>query len=112
MHNFTKVIAFEVRRTLTRPAFWVATLAVPLFIGVLSGLMTLSTSQVASGSGGGTATRFTYADASGLVSPSIAACSGRGLLDVTIHVFDAPPFCLPASTVANVANVVMSVAAT
>ena len=73
MHNFTKVIAFEVRRTLTRPAFWVATLAVPLFIGVLSGLMTLSTSQVASGSGGGTATRFTYTDASGLVSPSIAA---------------------------------------
>ncbi len=35
--------------------------------------MTLSTSQVASGSGGGTATRFTYTDASGLVSPSIAA---------------------------------------
>lgn len=76
--NLAIVIAYEVRRTLIKPQFWLATLAVPLLIGFVAGLSLLS---------GGVALErerevrqeplaFTWADASGLIDPEVAREAG------------------------------------
>ena len=76
--NLGIVIAYEVRRTLIKPQFWLATLAVPLLIGLVAGLSVLS---------GGVALEreregrqeplaFTWTDASGLVDADVARQAG------------------------------------
>jgi len=72
-HNFTTVLAFEFRRTVARPQFWVLTLAIPLMILALLGLVVLSNLQAHLDSVVPTdPVPFTYADASGLVDADVA----------------------------------------
>lgn len=78
LHNLGTVIAFEVRRTLLKPSFWGATLAVPLLFIALFTVSWLSTSSaeatVAAQSTESVA--FTYSDASGIIVPEVAATMG------------------------------------
>ena len=73
VHNFVTVLTFEVRRTLLKPQFWLATLAVPALFALFTALVW------ASGSAAGQAVSnvagpvpFTYADASGVIRPDVA----------------------------------------
>jgi ABC-2 type transport system permease protein len=43
-HNLRTVVGFEVRRTMTKRRFWIATLIVPVVLGVVFGLVYLSSS--------------------------------------------------------------------
>ena len=40
-HNFGTVVSFEFLRTVTKPKFWIITLAVPAFLAIVIGLTTL-----------------------------------------------------------------------
>lgn len=77
-HNLGTVLAFEVRRTLTKPAFWLTSLSIPLLMVAIFGLMWWSnTSAIASVEAErGAVTSFTYTDASGVVAPEVAAAMG------------------------------------
>ncbi|WP_342372645.1 ABC transporter permease [Propioniciclava soli] len=77
-HNIGTVIAFEVRRTLAKPSFWIATLSVPLLMALLFGLSFFSGASAAQSSLESDAepVTFTYTDASGIVDPSVAAGLG------------------------------------
>lgn len=79
-HNLGTVFSFEVRRTLKRRSFWVITLAVPLLIIVVAGLIALiGQDHAESGTIDGQAQpqlNFSYVDASGLIDPSVAAKAG------------------------------------
>ena len=77
-HNLGTVIAYEVRRTLVKPQFWVATLAIPLLIGFVVALSFLSGDaalqrelEVRE-----EALTFTWTDASGLVDDEVARAAG------------------------------------
>lgn len=77
-HNLVTVVAFEVRRTLAKPMFWIASLSVPLFMAFVFGLsffsgMTAAESAVRTDE---QPTAFTYTDASGIVVPEVAASLG------------------------------------
>lgn len=77
-HNLGTVIAFEVRRTLLKPAFWLTTLAVPLMVAVLSAASFFSNVAAADAADARDTepATFTYADASGIVVPEVAAALG------------------------------------
>ena len=77
-HNLGTVLAFEVRRTLTKPAFWLTSLSIPLLMVAIFGIMWWSnTSAIASVEAErGAVTSFTYTDASGVVAPEVAAAMG------------------------------------
>ncbi|MFV0407428.1 MAG: ABC transporter permease [Propioniciclava sp.] len=77
-HNVGTVIAFEVQRTLRKPTFWAATLAVPLFLIAAIALSFLSnTSAIAAASANDAEpTSFVYADASGIIVPEVATRLG------------------------------------
>ncbi len=77
-HNLGTVLAFEVRRTLTKPAFWLTSLSIPLLMVVIFAIMWWSnTSAIASVEAErGAVTSFTYTDASGVVAPEVAAAMG------------------------------------
>ncbi len=82
-HNLSTVFAFEFKRTVLKPRFWLISMSVPLLIVVVVGLITIS--------GQTTADRaqnqdrepvaFTYTDASGLIDPAIAAAAGGTKVD-------------------------------
>ena len=77
-HNLGTVIAFEVRRTLAKPQFWLATFAVPALLVFMFSLM-LVTSTAAADAGEAQLAKpvtFTYTDASGVVRPEVAARFG------------------------------------
>ena len=78
LHNFGTVLAFEVKRTLAKPQFWLATIATPLLLVALFGLI-IASNVAAEASGAANAENplaFTYTDASGVIKPDIA--SGLG----------------------------------
>lgn len=77
-HNLRTVVGFEFFRTVKKARFWVATLAIPVVIGVVFGLIFLSnetTSSTAEAQKNARLT-FTYSDSSGLVTDSLAATFG------------------------------------
>lgn len=77
-HNLGTVIAFEVTRTIGKPRFWLISLAVPVLIALVVGLITLSgrtTSQRVDDQDSAPVT-FTYTDASGLIEDSVARAAG------------------------------------
>ncbi|MCL2515052.1 MAG: ABC transporter permease [Microbacteriaceae bacterium] len=76
--NLGTVVRFEVVRTLTKRRFWVATLFVPVLIGVVFALVTLSSRSTSTAADQQAQAHFAfeYSDASGLVSPAIARAAG------------------------------------
>ncbi len=98
-HNLRTVVGFEVRRTITRKRFWIATLIVPLVVAVVFGLIYISNSSTNRSLAAQKHATFTFAytDASGLVlgpvvkkfggerAPSVA----QGIADVKSGRLDA-----------------------
>lgn len=78
MHNLDTVIAFEIRRTLSKPTFWLTSLAVPVLMIFIGALMWFSQASADARieSARNQSVAFSYADASGVVSPSVAARLG------------------------------------
>lgn len=78
LHNLGTVVAFETKRTLQKPTFWAATLAIPILMVALMSLMTFSGHQAANSESQAAAKviAFTYTDTSGLVDPAIAKAAG------------------------------------
>ncbi|HUX05469.1 MAG TPA: ABC transporter permease [Acidimicrobiales bacterium] len=98
-HNLHTVVNFEVRRTITKRRFWIATLIVPLIIAVILTLAMVSsraTQKSITAQQHATFT-FAYRDASGLVRASIidklggvqAPSVSRGIAEVKSGRIDA-----------------------
>lgn len=80
VHNFGTVLAFELRRTLLRPVYWLTTLSVPaLMIAVMALSFFSNTSAADQSRSASTGVTFTYSDASGIVSPEVAQQLGGTL---------------------------------
>lgn len=77
-YNLRTVIAFEVTRTLTKRRFWIATLIVPVIIGVVVALIVLANSSTDSSVSSQKDAKFSfqYSDASGIVDPAIVEAIG------------------------------------
>jgi len=77
-HNLGTVIGFEFTRTVKKRRFWIATLAIPVVMAIVIGLMVLSYSSTSATEDAQKSAplSFTYTDASGLITPSIAAAMG------------------------------------
>lgn len=76
-HNFGTVLAFELRRTLLRPVYWLTTLSVPALMAIILALSFFSQNTAAAQSeAAAEGVSFTYADASGVVVPEVAAKLG------------------------------------
>jgi ABC-2 type transport system permease protein len=77
-HNLRTVISFEVTRTLTKKRFWIATLIVPVALGIVVGLVTLSNSATDNSVSSQKSAKFSfsYTDASGDVDPAVVKSFG------------------------------------
>lgn len=77
-HNLRTVVGFEFFRTVKKARFWIATLAIPVVIAVVFGLIFLSNQTTFSSAEAQKDARltFTYSDDSGLVTDSLAAAFG------------------------------------
>lgn len=83
-HNLSTVIRFEVVRTLSKRRFWIATLAVPVVLGIVFLLVFVSSnaSDEAAAQQKNAHFSFEYTDASGLVDPAIVdVLDGRKIPD-------------------------------
>ena len=74
-HNLRTVVSFEFYRTISKKRFWIGTLAVPLIMAVVFGLIFLSNSTTKSASDAQKSATFSisYTDASGLITAAEAA---------------------------------------
>jgi ABC-2 type transport system permease protein len=86
-HNLRTVISFEVVRTLSKPRFWIAILAVPILLVFVALLVTVSSSGSDASAEKQTSSRFTfgYTDASHLISPALARKAGGHLVTDAVH---------------------------
>jgi len=77
-HNLSTVISFEVTRTLTKRRFWIATLIVPIIIGIVIALVSISNSATSASVDSQKSAKFSfsYTDASGIVNPAIVEAIG------------------------------------
>lgn len=77
-HNLGTVISFEFVRTVTKRRFWIGTLAVPVVMAVVFGLIFLSNTTTDTASEAQKRAQFSisYTDASGLITPQDAALFG------------------------------------
>lgn len=77
-HALRHVVEFEVRRTLTKRKFWLATLFVPVVMILVFGISILSnsSSQDAAQAQSSEQFAFEYVDPSGLVDPALATTAG------------------------------------
>src|SRR5665811_2506011 len=77
-HNLGTVVSFEVTRALTKKRFWIATLIVPVVIGIVIGLVALSSATTSSRVDPQKNAKFTftYIDASGYVNPAVVGAFG------------------------------------
>ncbi|OLT04407.1 sodium transporter, partial [Kocuria sp. CNJ-770] len=77
-HNLKTVVMFELVRTLRKRGFWIATLAVPVVIGVIFALSFISNSSISDSADAQAEAEiaFAYTDASGLIAPDAAAAFG------------------------------------
>lgn len=79
-HNFGTVLAFELRRTLLRPIYWLTTLSVPVLMALIMALSFFSSSSAADrASQTSDGITFQYSDASGIVLPDVATRLGGTL---------------------------------
>jgi len=80
-HNLGTVVQFEFLRTVKKRRFWIATLAIPVILGIVFGLVYLSSSSTRNSADEQKNNRFSfsYSDSSGLVSPELAASFGGHL---------------------------------
>ncbi|WP_026555925.1 ABC transporter permease [Arthrobacter sp. 35W] len=77
-HNLGTVVSFEFLRTVKKRRFWIATLAIPVLLAVIFGLVFLSSSSTSSSADAQKNEKldFSYADASGVIDPAIATAMG------------------------------------
>lgn len=77
-HNMGTIVSFEVKRTLSKAGFWIATLVVPVIMGAVIALIVLSNTTAADGVNSQASAQFTftYTDASGYVIPAVAEALG------------------------------------
>jgi ABC-2 type transport system permease protein len=77
-YNLGTVISFEVTRTLTKRRFWIATLIVPVIIGIVVALIVVANSSTDSTVQSQKDQKFTfsYTDASGVIDPAIVKAAG------------------------------------
>lgn len=77
-HNLATVVQFEFTRTIKKRRFWIATLAIPVLLAIVFGLVFASNSSTSSIAGAQKNNKlaFSYADASGLVNPAVAKALG------------------------------------
>ena len=82
-HNLGTVISFEFVRTVTKRRFWIGTLAVPVMIAVVFGLIFLSNTTTDTASEAQKSAQFSvsYTDASGLITAQDAALFGARLAE-------------------------------
>lgn len=75
------IVSFEATRTLKRTGFWVATLVVPLVMGVVIALIVVSNASAVESDESESAVgfAFTYSDASGYIDPAVATAFGGSL---------------------------------
>jgi ABC-2 type transport system permease protein len=91
-HALREVVSFEVRRTLTKKRFWIATLLVPGLLVVIFAISFVSGSSSDAATQAQSSTRFTfeYVDPSNMIDPALAkaaegtvvASADQGLADV------------------------------
>lgn len=84
-HALRHVVKFEVRRTLTKRKFWLATLFVPVMLIAVFGISFASgtSSQDATVAQSSERFRFEYVDPSGLVDPALATAAGGSLVSTS-----------------------------
>ena len=77
-HNMGTIVSFEVKRTLSKAGFWIATLVVPTIMGAVIALIVVSNTSAAEGADPQASEQFafTYSDASGYVIPAVAEAFG------------------------------------
>jgi ABC-2 type transport system permease protein len=82
-HALRDVVAFEVRRTLTKRRFWLATLLVPGLIVVVFAISIASgsSSEAASQEQANTQFTFEYVDPSQFIDPALAEAAGGTVVD-------------------------------
>lgn len=80
-HNLSTVINFEFFRTIKKRRFWIATLAIPVLLGIVFALVyaSNSSSQSQANAQKNDKISFTYTDASTLIKPAIATAMGGSL---------------------------------
>jgi ABC-2 type transport system permease protein len=105
-HNLGTVVGFEFTRTIKKPKFWIATLAIPVIMAIIFVLIyasNTSTSATAEAQKNANLS-FTYTDDSGIIQDATAAAMGgrkatdpdRALADVKAGTSDAY-FAYPAN---------------
>lgn len=77
-HNLGTVVHFEFTRTINKRRFWIATLAIPVLLGIVFGLVFASSSSTQSRSAEQKNQKlaFSYTDASTLIDPALAQAMG------------------------------------
>lgn len=77
-HNLGTVVNFEFFRTIKKRRFWIATLAIPVLLGIVFALVfaSNSSSQSQANAQKNDKISFTYTDASQLIQPAIATAMG------------------------------------
>ncbi|POH74286.1 ABC transporter permease [Arthrobacter glacialis] len=77
-HNLGTVVQFEFTRTVKKRRFWIATLAIPLLLGLVFALVFASSSSTQSRTEAqkSQTVDFSYTDASALIDPAIAKAMG------------------------------------
>jgi len=90
-HNLRTVISFEVRRTITKKRFWIATLIVPVALAIVFGLVFASNNATNNSIAAQKSSKFSfeYTDASGLVSqPLVKKLGGKLATSVADGIHD------------------------
>lgn len=77
-HNLSTVVQFEFVRTVKKRRFWIATLAIPVLLGIVFALIFASSSSTQSRTAAqkSQSLEFSYTDASALIDPAIAKSMG------------------------------------
>lgn len=77
-HNLSTVVSFEIGRTLTKRRFWIATLIVPVIIGIVVALIVAANTSTDNSVTSQKNQRFSfsYSDASGVIDPAIVKSLG------------------------------------
>ncbi|ALV46480.1 sodium transporter [Arthrobacter alpinus] len=77
-HNLGTVVQFEFTRTVKKRRFWIATLAIPVLLGIVFALIFASSTSTQSRADAlkDQSLEFTYSDASTLIDPALAKAMG------------------------------------
>lgn len=77
-HNLGTVVGFEFTRTVKKPRFWIATLAIPVVMAIIFVLIFISNSTTSATAQAqkNASLSFTYTDASGIIPDAVAVSMG------------------------------------